>query len=313
MVNLSIVVSVYNEEQVLGQFYDELIRVIKSLDVSSEIVMVNDGSADRSREILHELAERDNRVKVISFSRNYGHEAAMIAGIDNCNGDVIICLDADLQHPPAVIPQIIDKYREGYDIVTMVRTDNPDSGWFKRFTSRAFYSILNNLSGEKFDVNASDFFMVSRRVANVLKTNFREQSRFLRGFIQLVGFRKTTLDYHAQSRAAGSTKYSIRHLFKYSFDVMLTFSNLPLKLGIITGVLVGLFGMSIGLWEIFMKIKGLTPPGYTTIVVLISFLFAIMFFIIGIIGEYIAVLFKEIKGRPIYIIEEVYTKDNKRP
>jgi glycosyltransferase involved in cell wall biosynthesis len=310
---LSLVISLYNEEQVIPLFYREITSCLSDLSFTYELIMVDDGSTDNSIRILQSLAERDEHVKVISFSRNYGHEAAMIAGIDHSRGDMIICMDVDLQHPPEMIPQMIKKQREGYDIITMARTDNPDRNPFQKFTSRMFYRVLNSLSGQKFDINASDFFLITKPVADILRNEFREQYRFLRGFIQLIGFRKTTMHYKAEARAAGSSKYSLMHLFKYSFEVMLTFSNLPLKLGLISGVVLGMFGGLVGVWEIIMRFKGLTPPGYATIVALISFLFAILFIIIGIIGEYIAVLFKEVKGRPIYIIEKEYAKSPTAP
>lgn len=306
---LSIVVSVYNEEEVLNEFHKELSHVLSKLNDRTEIIYVNDGSFDDSRELLSQIATSDKQVKVINFSRNFGHEAAMIAGVDKSTGDCVICMDADLQHPPKEIPSMLKKFKEGFEVITMMRTKNKDSGWFKKTTSKLFYSILNKISGQNFEVNASDFFLISRKVANVLKSDFREQSRFLRGFIQMIGFKKTSLEYVAESRFAGESKYSLKHLFKYSFNVMLTFSNLPLKLGVMAGLIVGIFGAFIGIWEIIMKFKGLTPPGYTTIVVLISFLFAVLFFIVGIIGEYIAVLFREVKGRPIYIIDEIISED----
>lgn len=306
---LSIVVSVYNEQEVLNEFHKELSRVLGKLNDQTEIIYVNDGSFDDSRALLSQIAIRDKQVKVINFSRNFGHEAAMIAGVDKSTGDCVICMDADLQHPPKEIPSMLKKFKEGFEVITMMRTKNKDSGWFKKTTSKLFYSILNKISGQNFEVNASDFFLISRKVANVLKSDFREQSRFLRGFIQMIGFKKTSLEYVAESRFAGESKYSLKHLFKYSFNVMLTFSNLPLKLGVMAGLIVGIFGAFIGIWEIIMKFKGLTPPGYTTIVVLISFLFAVLFFIVGIIGEYIAVLFREVKGRPIYIIDEIISED----
>ncbi len=307
---LSIVVSVYNEEEVLNEFHKELSSVLSKNTDQAEIIYVNDGSHDGSRDILLQLAKVDKQVKVINFSRNFGHEAAMIAGIDKSTGDCVICMDADLQHPPKEIPGMLAKFKEGFEVITMMRTKNKDSGWFKKTSSKLFYSILNRISGQNFEVNASDFFLISRKVAKVLKSDFREQSRFLRGFIQMIGFKKTSLEYVAESRFAGESKYSLKHLFKYSFNVMLTFSNLPLKLGVMAGLIVGVFGAFIGVWEIIMKFKGLTPPGYTTIVVLISFLFAVLFFIVGIIGEYIAVLFREVKGRPIYIIDEIISEDD---
>ncbi|MEX2335855.1 MAG: glycosyltransferase family 2 protein [Fulvivirga sp.] len=302
---LSIVISVYNEEKVIDHFYNAIYTVLSQEQISYELIFVNDGSGDDTRIILDDIVTKDPNVVVINFSRNFGHEAAMIAGIDHSKGDAVICMDADLQHPPASIRPMLEKYAEGYEVITMMRTKNPDSSWFQRITSKSFYFILNKVSGNNFDVNASDFFLMSKRVSDLLKTDFREQSRFLRGFIQIVGFKRTSIEYEASARAGGESKYSLFGLFKYSFNVMLTFSNLPLKLGVISGIIIGIFGGMVGVWEIIMRFKGVTPPGYTTLVVLISFLFAILFFIVGIIGEYIAVLFKEIKGRPIYIVDDI--------
>lgn len=303
---LSIVISVFNEENVIDQFYNAIHSELVNEGIKYELIFVNDGSRDGTKEILTGIAKKDPDVVVINFSRNFGHEAAMIAGIDHSKGEAVICMDADMQHPPTSIKAMLQKYEEGFEVITMMRTKNPDSSWFQRITSKSFYFILNKISGNNFDVNASDFFLMSKRVANILKMDFREQSRFLRGFIQIVGFKRTSIEYEASARAGGESKYSLFGLFKYSFNVMLTFSNLPLKLGVVSGIIIGIFGAFVGVWEIIMRFKGVTPPGYTTLVVLISFLFAILFFIVGIIGEYIAVLFKEIKGRPIYIIDDVH-------
>ena len=194
---LSLIISVYNEEAVLEKFYKAFCSIEQNLEYGGggyELIFVNDGSTDASMNILEVIAQQNKNVRVISFSRNFGHEAAMIAGIDHAAGDVIICMDADLQHPLECIAPIMAKFEEGYEVISMVRTSNKSAGAIKNFTSRAFYRVINALSDQvKLEENASDFFAISSRVADVLRTNYREKTRFLRGYVQSVGFRKTTL------------------------------------------------------------------------------------------------------------------------
>lgn len=299
---LSVVVSVYNEEQALPMFYQAAKPVLDGLSWDYELLFVNDGSRDGSPEILKELAARDDHVKVVGFSRNFGHEAAMIAGIDYAAGDGIVCMDADLQHPVACLPEIVKKLEEGCGIVTMARTRNHSAGVVKNITSSAFYRLINTLSDVKFEPNASDFFAISRQAAEVLRRNYREKVRFLRGYVQNIGFRRATIFYEARERAAGESKYSIRKLFAFSINTILCFSNLPLKLGIYAGGMAALMGIVVMVYTLCTR-QG-APSGYATIVILNCFMFAVLFLIIGIIGEYIGILFNELKDRPIYIVEE---------
>lgn len=299
---LSVVVSVYNEEAVLRQFYEEALKALKAIDWDYELLFVNDGSRDESLQILEELAGRDDHVKVVSFSRNFGHEAAMIAGIDYSSGDGIICMDADLQHPVACILQIVDKFEQGFEVINMVRTKNESAGWLKNLASSAFYKLINVLSDVKFENNASDFFAVSRRVAQILKGSYREKVRFLRGYVQNVGFAKAVISYEAGVRAAGESKYNIRKLFQFSVNTIVCFSNLPLKLGIYAGIMAAFLGLLVLVYTLCTRDGA--PSGYATIVVLNCFMFAILFLIVGIIGEYMSILFAELKDRPIYIVAE---------
>ncbi|MCI9359781.1 MAG: glycosyltransferase family 2 protein [Hungatella sp.] len=299
---LSVIVSVYNEEAALKTFYQETIPVLKTISWDYQLVFVNDGSRDKSLEILKGLAETDEHVKIISFSRNFGHEAAMIAGIDYSHGDGIICMDADLQHPPEYIPEIIKNFEAGIEVINMVRTKNESAGWFKNLASTAFYKVINMLSDVKFESNASDFFAISGRVAEVLRKDYREKVRFLRGYVQNVGFKKSTIEYEAHARVAGESKYSIRKLFQFSVNTIVCFSNLPLKLGVFAGMFAAALGMLVLIYTLFTR-NG-APSGYATIVILNCFMFAILFLLVGIIGEYIAILFAELKDRPIYIVEE---------
>ena len=301
---ISIVISVYNEEKALHEFYREATPVFEALPWNYELIFVNDGSADASGQILAELAAADPRVRVINFSRNFGHEAAMLAGLDHSSGEGIVCMDADLQHPPECVAQIIEKFEEGYEVINMVRTKNKSAGFIKNLTSSAFYKFLNKISDVKLENNASDFFALTANAAQVLKTNYREKVRFLRGYVQNIGFNRTTIEYEARARVAGESKYSIRKLFKFSINTLLCFSDLPLKLGIYSGIIVGFLGLLVMLETIYeWAVKG-TPNGFATIVVLLCFMFAMLFVIVGIIGEYIAILFTGLKDRPIYIVHD---------
>ena len=300
--SISVVVSVYNEEKALDEFYRETSRVLEETGWDWELIFVNDGSADSSLSVLKGLAAAQERVKIISFSRNFGHEAAMIAGMDYSTGEVVVCMDADLQHPPACIPEILKKREEGYEVINMVRTQNRTAGLVKNITSSGFYWLINHIADVHFEPNASDFFAVSRKVARVLRTNYRERVRFLRGYVQNVGFKRTTIEYEAGVRVAGESKYSLKKLFIFSINTILCFSNMPLKLGIYAGIFSALLGLAVMVYTLLTR-QG-APSGYATIVVLICFMFAMMFVIIGIIGEYIAILFTELKDRPIYIVEE---------
>lgn len=211
---LSIIISVYNEVAVLDKFYSAFKCILPDITWDYELIFVNDGSTDKSLDILHNIAEQDECVKVISFSRNFGHEAAMIAGIDYAQGTGVICMDADLQHPLECIPIIINNFEQGYEIINMVRLENQSAGLIKNITSKLFYKTINILSDQaKFEENASDFFAISNQVANVLRHNFRDKNRFLRGYVQSVGFRKKTLEYVAAERAAGASHYSIKNYF----------------------------------------------------------------------------------------------------
>lgn len=301
---LSIIVSVYNEEEVLFEFYRATLKVLLLIDNPYEIIFVNDGSTDSSRSTLFNIAKDDRNVKVIHFSRNFGHEAAMIAGIDNASGDYLVCMDADLQHPPTLLPEIIRKFESGYDIINMVRTENKSAGMIKNITSTLFYSFINKLSDMKLVSNASDFFGISKRVADVLRNSYRGKTRFLRGFVQNVGFNSINIEYEAGERFAGRSKYSIKKLFRFSVDTIITFSNLPLKLGIYAGSMAGFLAIIMMIYTIISFIRVGTPSGYATIICLICIMFSVLFFIVGIIGEYLGVILSEIKDRPVYIEEE---------
>lgn len=301
----SLVVSVYNEEEVLPLFWKETKKVLKKIKQRYEVIFVDDGSTDKSRDVLRKIAKLNKQVRIVHLSRNFGHEAAMLAGIDHSHGKAVICLDADLQHPPSYIPQMLGNFAAGNEIINMVRLENKGSNWLQKKASALFYALLNKLSSGHFTPHASDFFLISRRVASLLTIEFRERARFLRGFIQIIGFKKTTLPYLAPKRAAGESKYSFWKLWKLSMHAISSFSTVPLQLGTTIGAIIGSFSIFVALYSVAMKLLGYALPGYTTIVVLISMLFAIQLFVIGIIGQYLGYLFIENKKRPIYLVENV--------
>ena len=310
-IDCSIVASVFNEDECLQMFYESLSKAIDSLKISYEIIFVNDGSVDNSLFILKNIASKDHTVKIIDFSRNFGHEAAMLAGIDHACGDTVICMDSDLQHPPELIPEMLQKNAEGFEVVNMVRTVRRDAGFVQKMNSKLFYKFINSISTVKLAENASDFFLISQKVCKILKNDFRERTRFLRGIIQLVGFRKTTIEFEAPKRAAGKSKYSFFKLLKLSLTAVSSFSKIPLQLGIITGLIFGILSLVLIIFSLIMWFLGKTIPDYTTLIIFMSAFAGIQLFVTGLIGQYISYVFDEVKGRPVYIVNEVHEFDNK--
>jgi len=311
-VDCSVVVSVFNEEESVMMFYESLLETIVPLQISYEIVFVNDGSTDESLSILKNIAMSDSCVKIIDFSRNFGHEAAMIAGIDHACGESVICMDSDMQHPPAMIPEMLRKKAEGFDVVNMVRTERKDAGIVQKINSKLFYKFLNSISSVKLAENASDFFLISQKVCKLLRSDFRERTRFLRGIIQLVGFKKTTIEYIAPNRVAGKSKYSFFKLLKLSLTAISSFSKVPLQLGIITGLIFSAISIILILYSLTMWILGKTIPGYTTLIIFMSAFAGIQLFVTGLIGQYISYVFDEVKERPVYIVDEIYSFENEK-
>ena len=303
----SIIVSVYNEEAVLPLFYQEMSAVIDSMADTAdfELLFVNDGSRDNSRQVLQQLMEKDQRVRVIHFSRNFGHEAAMLAGLDYCRGEAAVCMDSDLQHPPILLPQMLAKYQEGKDVITMIRTDRADGGASKHLSSKLFYHLINKMSDAQLQPGASDFFLLSRKVIDVLKNDYRERTRFLRGIVQNIGFEKATLNYEAPARAAGKSKYSFWKLLKFSFTAIASFSKTPLKIGIYSGLIFVLLSIILIIYSLIMWIVDTPVSGYTTLIIFLSAFAGIQLFVTGAIGYYIGFIFDEVKQRPLYIIQSI--------
>lgn len=306
MTKISLVISVYNEAEVLGQFWEETSSALSQIpNEDFEVIFVNDGSSDASQDLINSFQNSNNAtIGCVEFSRNFGHEAAMIAGIDHATGEAIICMDADLQHPPSCVAEMIQSFRNGVDIVTMVRESREDGGALKKGFSKWFYRMLNNLSDFHFDENASDFFLISDRVADILRNNFRERNRFLRGYIQIIGFDKSTLTYTAKKRPAGESKYALSNLFNLANIAIFSFSRKPLYVAMVMAILFMVIAIVLTTYTLGVFIWGESPPpGYTTIIAFFSVAFAILFFVLAVQSLYLGRGVEEIKERPLYLVK----------
>lgn len=309
--DLSVVVSIYNEEEGIEHFFDVLEGELYKLPYTYEVLMINDGSRDNTLSELKKLSERNEHIRIVSFSRNFGHEAAMLAGIDNSRGKAIICMDSDLQHPPAKIAEMMKQWEKGAEVVTMVRSERKDDKGLHKWLSRSFYRLVNKLSDIKIDENASDFFLISDKVGDLLRKDYRERSRFLRGIVQSVGFRREKIEYVAEERKTGKSHYSFRKLVKLSLLAISSFSKVPLQIGIIVGLIFVLLSIVLLIYSLVMYFCQRPTSGYTTLIVFLSLFSGIQLMIIGIIGEYIGYIYDEVKGRPIYIIDKIYESQSK--
>lgn len=302
---LSIVVSVYNEEAVLPYFIKEFERCITFVS-EYELIFVNDGSTDKSKELICTYIQQNHRVKLINFSRNFGHESAMFAGIELAKGEAIVCLDADLQHPPAVLQEMYQKFTTGVDVLVMNRKQNSNNNWLKQKLVDVFYGLINTISKDKIEPNASDFFLLSQRAAQAVLNNYTERNTFLRAIIQNLGFNQDKLNFEAPKRVQGESKYNFKKLLLFSFQAIANYSNAPLRIGLILGLIYGSFSLLILFYSVLTWFLDRPYSGYTTIVLLVSSGFALIFFVLGIIGEYLGYIFSESKKRPRFIVEKVY-------
>ena len=303
--DLSIVVPVFNEEENIDVLYQ---GIISSGPEVSEIIFVDDGSMDRTFERIEELAGRDTRVKAISFSRNFGHQAALFAGLRLAGGELVVIMDGDLQHPPELIPLLLAKYREGYDIVSAKRTGTEDAGIFKRWSSRAFYRFLNFISETRIEENVADFRLMNRKVVeNILK--FEERELFIRGIISWIGFRTATISFKAPPRARGSSKYSLSRMMRLGLKGTVSFSYKPLRISLVAGIIVSMAAFCFGIFSIAAYYQGRTVPGWTSIITAVMFIGGIQLIVLGLMGEYIASLFREVKKRPMFIIDRTINTD----
>ena len=303
---ISIIVPVFNEENSILQFLSKVMPIIESLNINFEILFINDGSTDNSINILIEQAQKSPMIKVLNFSRNFGKEAALTAGIDHASGNALIPIDVDLQDPPELIPIMIKHWQEGYDVVYGLRVSRDSDSVFKRTSANLFYKIFNRLSPLKIPSDAGDFRLIDRRVAEVLK-NIPERNRFMKGLFSWVGFKSIPVPYERPVRKSGETKWSTWRLWNFALDGILSFSTLPLRIWTYVGIFIAIFSFLYGSFIVLRTlIFGIDLPGYASLLTVILFLGGIQLVSVGILGEYIGRVFIESKNRPLYVIESKY-------
>ena len=301
MKRISIVVPVYNEEDNIEHFVQAVETVMERLPYEYEILFIDDGSRDQSREILRTLGERDTHVQSIFLARNSGHQLALTCGTDHADGDAVITMDGDMQHPPELLPILLEKWESGYDIVQTVRLTTEGVSLFKRFTSKYYYRLLNALSDVEIQEGGSDFRLMDRKAVLALR-RYREHARFIRGIVGAMGFRKTIVEFVAHERFAGRSKFSLHKMISFALDGILAYSVQPLRVAFYVGVLSALLAVLLFLHVLFETLSGATVPGWSTIVVCSLFFGGMQMMMLGVCGEYIARILQEVKNRPLYLI-----------
>lgn len=306
---LSVIIPMYNEEEVILETYKRLSSILTQMDCDHEMVFINDGSKDRTMEIMTQVASNDKNVKIIDFARNFGHQTAVTAGMLYCSGDAAVIIDADLQDPPELIPGMVDKWKEGYKVVYGKRLKRDGESAFKLATAKMFYKIMNKLSGNMIPQDTGDFRLIDRAVIDVMNC-MPEHNRFLRGMGSWVGFKQYAYEYHRDKRFAGTTKYPLKKMLKLAKDGIISFSNKPLEwLSAIGALLIGLGG----LWLLILIILAICSVAFGTWQLIIGamMLFSgILLIGMGILGEYIGRIYDEAKGRPQFTIGAMYNFDD---
>lgn len=307
----SIVIPLYNEEEVIDECVKRVTSVMEKIDGDYEIIFVNDGSKDSTYNIMNRHCSENEKLKLIDFSRNFGHQTAITAGMDLSKGDAVIVMDADLQDPPEVIPKLIEKYEEGFDVVYAIRSKREGESFFKKLTAKVFYRFLRYMCSIDIPVDTGDFRLLSRQVIEVMKT-MTERNRYVRGLVSWVGFKQTGVEYVRDKRYAGVTKYPLKKMLKLSVDGITSFSTKPLKLSKNIGLLMAFSGFIYAIYAVIQRLTGrVLQTGWASTVVLILLVGGIQLIMLGIIGEYIARIFDESKNRPLYIIKEKINMENK--
>ena len=301
----SIVVPVHNEQDSLRELHRRLADALAQLDGDAEAILVDDGSTDLSYPLMLELHNRDPRFKIVQLSRNFGHQLAITAGIDLARGEAVVVMDADLQHPPELLPELAAGWREGYDVVYGVMTARPE-GWLKRATARAYYRLLRRLASVEIPAAAGDFRLADRRVIEAFRA-MPERNRFVRGMFAWLGFRQLAVPYVVPPRFAGRSKYTLRKMIRLATDGLTGFSTAPLRLVLDLGFVASVLSFLFGLATLISKFAGVfLVPGWLTIVLVTSFIGGIQLIVIGVVGEYVARIYDEVKARPLYLVRELH-------
>ena len=302
--SISIIAPIYNETQSLSELFRRVKEVMDGIGETWELLLVDDGSTDGSTEIIGQLANEDARVRPVIFARNFGHQLAVTAGLDYAQGKAMVIIDADLQDPPEVIPEMIEKWHAGYEVVYAIRGEREGENWFKLFTASLFYRMIYRITDVKIPMDTGDFRLLDRQVVDVLKT-MRERHRFLRGLSVWVGFKQTGVEYRRAARFAGETKYPFRKMFKFASDAVTSFSYFPLQLATYLGFISACLSILAIPVVIILRQSGLHSfLGQATTLIAVLFLGGVQLISLGILGEYIGRLYDEAKGRPLYIVRE---------
>jgi dolichol-phosphate mannosyltransferase len=296
---VSVVTPMLNEEGTARTFYERLGGALEA--VPWELVVVDDGSTDRTREILAELAAADGRVKVVELSRNFGHQTAITAGLDHARGDAIVMIDADLQDPPELIADMLDCWRDGVDVVYAARTERNGETWFKKTSATWFYRLLSSISPVPMTRDSGDFRLLDRRALDALLC-MRERNRYLRGMTVWIGFTQTAVPYKRDARYAGETKFSLTRMLRFSLDAIASFSHVPLQIATLFGFAFAAFAFLMIPVAIGFRIFGQFVPGVTTTIIAVLLLGGIQLMAIGVIGEYVGRIYDEVKARPLYLV-----------
>ncbi len=315
MVTVSIVIPVFNEEENLEALRDRLLATLEPRDETFEIIFINDGSSDRSEEIIRSFNEEDRRVKLVSFSRNFGHQTAVTCGLDFASGKAVVVMDADLQDPPELLPRLLERWREGYEVVYAVRCERKENV-FKRSAYKLFYWLLNKVSYLDIPLDSGDFSLLDHRVVDVLRA-MPERNRFVRGLRTWAGFRQVGVEYERSARFAGESKYDFAKLLSLAFDGLVSYSYVPLRLVSNVGLLVSLTALAYMIYLLTARLLGdATIQGWTSTVVIMLFLGGVQLLSLGVIGEYVGRIFDEVKQRPSYVVRDVLgleTGDTAKP
>jgi glycosyltransferase involved in cell wall biosynthesis len=314
MVTIDIILPVYNEEEGLAIFHEALSRALIGLPQRYDfrVVYVLDRCHDNSLAVLKSIVSRDKRVTVLHLSRRFGQQMSLVAGLDHSDGDASILMDCDMQHPPQLIAKLLDKMEEGYDVVQSIRTYDPRTHAAKKWTSHLFYKVQNWLSPIEIPDGAADFRLITRKVRDVFKSSIREQNQFLRGLFRWVGFRQATVEFVSPPRAVGATKYGFFRLLTFSIAGITSFSKFPLRVAAVLGFFISALSALYGIFEMGMCLTGRNlPQGYTVLIVVVSFIGGLQLMVLGIVGEYLGAVFDEVKRRPLYIIDEVFGRDQR--
>jgi polyisoprenyl-phosphate glycosyltransferase len=302
-VRYTIIVPVYDEQDVISESYKKLKQTADSLNETYEIIFINDGSRDNTQEIIQKICIRDKNVKLINFSRNFGHQVAISAGMDFAEGQAVIIIDADLQDPPELIPLMIKKWKEGFDVVYGRRTSRKGECFFKKITAFLFYRFLRMLTDVDIPADTGDFRLIDRKVCDVM-TEIKERNRFVRGLVSWAGFRQTSVEYVRNKRFAGKTKYPVGKMIRFAANAIISFSYKPLRTATFLGFLLSISGFGYFIFVIYQRLfTDNTVEGWTSIISINLIFFGIVLIILGIIGEYVGRIYDESKNRPLYIVK----------